>query len=292
MLRSVLEPPWALRIEDEAPLTTVALVRGTASVTFADGERAQLGPGDIALFRGPEHYVVADAPGTQPQIVVHPGGHCTDLDGNSLHDLMALGVRTWGNRVDGATVMLTGTYETDGEVSDRLLDALPRLAIVPSGAWDSPLIELLATEIQRDEPGQQVVLDRLLDLLLVATLRAWFTRPGVEPPSWFRAEGDPVVGPALRLLHHEPERRWTVASLAAAVGVSRAALARRFTEVVGEPPMTYLTSWRMALAADLLRDPSTTVGRVARAVGYTSPFTFSTAFKRVYGQSPTTYRAA
>jgi AraC-like DNA-binding protein len=134
------------------------------------------------------------------------------------------------------------------------------------------------------------VLDRLLDLLLIAVLRAWFSRPDAEAPAWYQAYGDPVVGRALRVLHHNPAHPWTVATLAAEVGVSRAALARRFTELVGEPPMTFLTGWRLALAADLLRGPDATVGAVARQVGYGTPFALSTAFKRVRGVSPQQHR--
>jgi len=154
------------------------------------------------------------------------------------------------------------------------------------------VIPLLGDEIVKDEPGQEVVLDRLLDLLLIAVLRAWFARPEAVGPSWFRAHEDPVVGRALRLLHHEPDRPWTVATLAADAGVSRAALARRFTELVGEPPMSFLTGWRIALAADLLREPGATVASVARQVGYGSPFALSTAFKRLRGVSPQQHRIA
>ncbi len=149
---------------------------------------------------------------------------------------------------------------------------------------------LLADEVVKEEPGQQAVLDRLLDLLLVAALRVWFARPDADPPAWYRAHGDPVIGRALRLAQNDPAQPWTVASLAAAVGVSRAAFARRFHELVGEPPMTFLANWRMALAADLLREPGAVVGAVARQVGYSSPFTFSTAFKRTYGIAPRAYR--
>ena len=137
-----------------------------------------------------------------------------------------------------------------------------------------------------DQPGQEAVLDRLLDLLLIAVLRAWFARPEAEAPGWYRAHADPVVGPALRLLHNAPEHPWTLAELAAACGASRAALARRFSELVGEPPMAFLTGWRIALAADLLLEPGATVGSVAPQVGYGSPYALSTAFKRVRGISP------
>ena len=134
------------------------------------------------------------------------------------------------------------------------------------------------------------MLDRLLDLLLIAVLRAWFARPEAAAPGWYRAHGDPIVGPALRLLHNNPAHPWTVASLAAASGVSRAALARRFNALVGEPPMTFLTGWRLTLAADLLREPGATVGSVAEQVGYGSSFALSTAFKRVRGVSPQEHR--
>ena len=114
-------------------------------------------------------------------------------------------------------------------------------------------------------------------------LRAWFAR--ADAPPWYRAHTDPAVGRALQLLHHNPAHPWTVGELASQVGLSRAALARRFTELVGEPPMTYLTGWRLALAADLLREPGSTLGAVADEVGYSSPFALSTAFKRQRGMS-------
>ena len=292
LLRSIMEPPWSLRIQDEAPLTLVAVVGGGAWVLPAHDAPQALRPGDVAVIRGPEPYTVADHPDTAPQVVVHPGQRCTTPDGESLAEAMDLGVRSWGNSPQGSTIMLTGTYQTDGEVSRRLLEALPKLIVLHTAAWDSPLVGLLATEIVNEEPGQQVVLDRLLDLLLVASLRSWFGRPGADRPPWYEANRDPVVGRALRLLQNDPAHPWTVAGLAAAVGVSRAGLARRFHVLVGEPPMTFLAGWRMALAADLLLEPGATVGAVARQVGYGSPFTFSTAFKRTYGRSPRAHRGA
>ena len=177
---------------------------------------------------------------------------------------MDLGVRTWGNRADGRDVMLVGTYLTDGEISRWLLDALPPVVVLRAEEWDGPVVPLLATEIVKEEPGQQVVLDRLLDLLLVTALRAAFASDGVNVPAWFRANADPIIGRVLRLMQNEPAEPWTVATLANAVGISRALLARRFHELVGEPPMSFLTSWRMALAADLLVAGDATVGAVAQ----------------------------
>jgi AraC-like DNA-binding protein len=290
LLRSVLEPPWSLRICDEAPLTIMAVVSGTAWVLY-DGDEPQLTQaGDVALLRGPDHYTVADSPQTSPQVVIGPGQVCTTIDGASVAESMRQGVRTWGNNPDGGTVVLTGTYQGDGEISRRLVDALPRLVVLREGEWTCPVVPLLADEIGKDEVGQEAVLDRLLDLLVVAALRARFARPAAHAPAWYGAHTDPIAGCALRLLHNNPAHPWTVASLAREVGVSRAALARRFSELVGQPPMTFLTEWRLTLAADLLLEPDATVGAVARRVGYTSPFTFSTAFKRRYGVSPQAHR--
>ncbi|GII27739.1 AraC family transcriptional regulator [Planotetraspora mira] len=292
LIRSILDPPWSLRVEDRAPLTLVAMVRGTAWVVPDRGETVRLRPGEIALMRGPDPYTVSDDPATPVQAVIRPGGCTTSPAGEDLCDSMNLGVRTWGTAPDGAAMMLTGTYQVGGEVGGRLLSALPASLALPAGAAGASLIPLLCDEIVKDDPGQEVILDRLLDLLLVAVLRAWFARPEANAPAWYQAQGDPVVGTALRLLHDNPAHPWTVASLAARTGVSRAALARRFTEMVGQPPMTYLTSRRIALAADLLRDSDATVGAVARQVGYGSPFALSTAFKRVHGVSPQEHRSA
>ncbi|KHD74876.1 AraC family transcriptional regulator [Actinoplanes utahensis] len=290
LLRSVFDPPFALRIEDEAPLTLLTVVRGSAWVTGDDGDPTPLRPGDVAVIRGPRPYTVADDPATPWQTIIRPGQVCVTVDGRNPLDTMHLGVRTWGDRLDAGTELLTGTYRMDSAVSRRLLGALPRLLVQPGAAADRTLVRLLATEISRTDPGQELVLDRLLDLLLVSVLRAWLAAPEAGAPAWHRARQDPIVGPALRLLHETPQTPWTVAALAARTGVSRSALARRFTELVGEPPMAYLTGWRLTLAADLLREPGATIGSVARRVGYGSAFALSTAFKRERGMSPQEYR--
>nr|WP_234350115.1 MULTISPECIES: AraC family transcriptional regulator [unclassified Streptomyces] len=191
----------------------------------------------------------------------------------------------------GSAVMLSGTYQAPSEIGRRLLGALPKILVRPAKAADATLIDLLASEISSEEPGQEVVLDRLLDLLLIGVLRAWPSAADSSAPAWLRAQSDPVVGPALRLLHESPAHAWTVEELAVRVGVSRASLARRFREVMGEPPVGYLTGWRLALAADMLREPDATVERVARRVGYGSAFALSAAFKRVRGMSPQAFRA-
>jgi AraC-like DNA-binding protein len=283
LLRSVLEPPFALRIQDEAPLTLVTVVRGAAQVIR--DEPVLLKPGDMAVIRGPEPYTVADDPATPWQTIVHPGQLCTTVDGLPREQL---GVRSWGDRVDAGTELLTGTYQLRGEISRRLLGTLPAMLVQPAAATDRTLTGLLLAEMDGTDPGQELVLDRLLDLLMVSVLRAWLASPSAG--TRHQAQHDPIVGPALRLIHDAPAEQWTVAGLAAKAGVSRSLLARRFNDLVGEPPMAYLTGWRLALAADLLREPDATIAAVARQVGYGSAFALSAAFKRERGQSPQDYR--
>jgi AraC-like DNA-binding protein len=289
LLRLSFDAPWALRIQDRAPLAVLSAVRGASLIIPDEGEPVRLEAGDVAIARGPAPYTIADDPATPIQAIVHPGQGCTTPQGEELKLIKHVGTRTWGNALDGRTVLMTGVYESTGEVSGRLLRALPPLLKLDAAALDTPLIALLAAEIVKDEPGQEAVLDRLLDLLLIAALRAWFAR--ADAPGWYRAFSDPIVGPALRRLHDDPAYPWTVAALAAEAGVSRAALARRFNELVGEPPMSFLTGWRIALAADLLLEPGATVGSVAAQVGYGSAFALSAAFKRIRGISPQRHRA-
>jgi AraC-like DNA-binding protein len=289
LLRSILDPPWSLRIQDGSPLSVITLSRGSAWIVKRDAEPARIEPGDVAVVSGTDPYTIADDPGTPVQIAIHPGQRCEPVDGTEMA-LTDLGVRTWGAGLDAATVMISGTYQMHSEVSRRLLDALPSLLIRPAAAGDRTLIDLLSREMTSTEPAQELVLDRLLDLLLMSVLRSWLATPDQGAPGWHRAQSDPVVGPALRLMHDDPAYAWTVANLAARTGVSRASLARRFTDLVGEPPMAYLTGWRITLAADLLRQADATIGAVARQVGYGSPFALSAAFKRERGISPQEYR--
>ncbi|HEY0815757.1 MAG TPA: AraC family transcriptional regulator [Pseudonocardia sp.] len=302
LLRVELVPPWSMRIQDEAPLALVVVARGHAFVVPDDGQARELRQGDVVIAQGPAPYVVADDPATPVQVRICPGPRCVDVRGERLDAALDratgwrapshgyVGVRTWGNTDGGSTQLLVGTYQMRGAVARRLTSALPTLAVLPGFGARSSLFTLLGEEITRDAPGQDVVLDRLLDLLLVAALRAWFSRPEAMVPRWYLAEGDPVIGPVLRMILDNPADHWTVASLAAAARLSRAAFARRFTELVGEPPIAFLTGWRLAAAADLLSDTDATLDAVARQVGYGSPFALSTAFKRFHGVSPEEHR--
>ena len=152
-----------------------------------EGEPVPLAPADAAVFRGPDHYTVADDPATPPQVIIHPGQRCTTPDGEDLSAAMTLGVRTWGNSPDGATVILTGTYQMDGEVSGRLLRALPPLLVIPGDSWSSPLIALLASEIAVDErarPGRPRPAARpAADRRAARVVRT----PRGRGPGWYRA---------------------------------------------------------------------------------------------------------
>ncbi|GAA1565137.1 AraC family transcriptional regulator [Kribbella sancticallisti] len=287
---TIMDPPWALHIVDEAPLALATLVRGSAWIVRDGIAPVRMEQGDIAVLRGPEPYVVADAPGTEPQLRIHPGGICEPLPGAPIDYSARLGVRTYGGRPEGEAMVVSGTYQLEGDVSRRLLAALPPVLVVPAADVAGHVMDMVLSEIQRDEPGQQSVLDRWLDLALITTLRAWFARPESHAPGWYQAQSDPVVGQALRLLHEDPAHPWSVVELADRTGVSRASLARRFSGLVGEAPMAYLTGWRITLAADLLRETTDTVESIARRVGYANAFALSVAFKRIRGTSPTAHR--
>jgi AraC-like DNA-binding protein len=285
----IQRPPWSVTYADGPPLTVVATLGGHVSIRLGDAAPVLLAAGDVALVKGPGRCTVADDPATPEQVVIHGGKkYLVGAGEAAVETQRRLAPRTYGDGAPGAAVMLRGACELRGDVGDRLLEMLPPLVVVPAGPRTGVALDLLATEIARDEPGQDAILHRLLDLVLVLVLRAWCARPGTALPAWHRALGEPAIGDALRLMHDDPAHRWTVAELATGVGMSRAAFAARFRELVGQPPLTYLTGWRMTLAADLLRDTGATVATVARKVGYEDAFAFSVAFKRARGVSPST----
>jgi AraC-like DNA-binding protein len=162
---------------------------------------------------------------------------------------------------------------------------------------DSPVqvtVRLLTAELDGRAAGSRAVVDRLIDALFVQVVRAWLQRDERDAnagASWLRALRDPDIAGVLALLHDQPARPWTIGELARGTNMSRATLARRFTDRVGEPPMAYLTRWRMDLAAQRLRDTADAVAVIAKSVGYTSEHAFSRAFTRARGQPPGRYRA-
>ncbi len=291
LLESVLSPPWSLRIEDKAALSLVTMIRGDAWILFDSGDPVLIRENDVAVLRGPNPYTIADTPATPPHAIIQPGQVCITIAGEGMAGSIAPGSRRWGRSPDdNSAIMLSGTYQSRTEIGMRLLSALPPLLVHTPCDDDLALVRLLSTEMGLNRPGQELVLDRILDLLLVKIVRTWLSSAQSEAPEWCLAQSDPVVGSALRALHKSPELPWTVARLADETGVSRATFARKFTTLVGESPMNYLTSRRLSLGADLLVEPNSTLTAVARRVGYSSPFAFSAAFKRERGMSPLEHR--
>lgn len=293
--RSFMRSPWSLRFEERAPLTLVTMLRGEGWVT-ADGEKpTPIGAGDVAVLVGPEPYTISDPPDVPPQVVVHGGDLCTTPDGSPVDEVPDMCCQPEppegpAEGANGESVLLKGTYLVEGSVCDRVLRGLPRVLVVPADDLPYPGSDMIVAELARSRPGQQAVLDRLLDLLLVSTLREWLDRPGSGAPAWYRAQSDPVVGVALQLVHYDPAHPWTVGELAERTAVSRATFARRFADLVGEPPMSYLACWRLCVAADLLRETDATVDAIARQVGYANGYALSVAFTRTYGIRPTEHR--
>ncbi|MFI0976126.1 AraC family transcriptional regulator [Streptomyces sp. NPDC021093] len=201
-------------------------------------------------------------------------------------------------RTDGSaatTVMLCGAYLLDRSRAHPLLDDLPEVIHLPARVGRHPglraAVDLLGGELEQPRSGSDAMLPALLDVLLLHILRAWFDEQSADAATgWAAALRDPAVAAGLRAIHSDPGRQWTVAELAARGGLSRAAFARRFAALVGQPPQAYLTWWRMTLATRLLREGDATLAAVARKVGYTSEFAFAHAFKREYGTAPVGFR--
>ena len=291
--QNLLSAPWSVCVEPGATITVAAMLRGDGWILREGAEPVHLGTRDLVVLTGRESAVLAsDQVGTaEPTCIVTPDGVRDEtaerlLDGERLGHAESGG----GSPLLAEHALLAGSFPTSGRIAERLLGALPPLLVVPRAQQRSRALDFLELEIENNEPGQQAVLDRLLDIVLIGALRDWFALPEVSAPAWFGATSDPVVGPALHALHAEPSRDWSVATLARRAKVSRATFARRFTEVMGEPPISYLAGWRLCLAADLLQESESTLASIARQVGYSNAYALSAAFTREYGIRPSQYR--
>ncbi|WP_437035237.1 AraC family transcriptional regulator [Streptomyces sp. enrichment culture] len=288
--RAVLAVPWTIRFADAAPLTMISVLRGGGTLLLPDGTERAIGAGDTAIVRGPEPFHLADHPTT-----VH-GSHAAYeiacFTESAECGAQELGGIHWGTDSEEATALIVGAYRASGHRHERLLRALPPVLVVEEDAEVCAWLETAAADAAHRSAGSQALMDRLLDWALVCTLRSWFDKAGADAPSWYRGLADPVLAPALQSFHDRPAEPWTVASLAARAGVSRALFAKRFTRLMGRPPLTYLTECRMDEAEALLSDTDLGIAQIARSVGYADAFGFSAAFKRHKGLSPSTYRAA
>jgi AraC-like DNA-binding protein len=283
--RALLVAPWGLRFQAAGAAGVHVILKGTAWLLPPDGEPILMSAGDVALVRRGRMHGLADDPGTPLYDVGADTPH-RDAD-HWPQDGSALDEGTPG------TVLIGGTYYLSGTRPHPLFDSLPDVVHLPAriGAASTvrTVIELLGAEMDRERPGLTAALPALLDLLLLYTMRSWF-ESAENATGWARALRDPSLSAALSAIQERPAEPWTVASLAAEGGLSRAAFARRFAELAGQPPLTYLTWWRMTLAARLLQSSDATVDAIAGRVGYGSEYAFSKAFKRELGLPPARYR--
>ncbi|MCL7426823.1 AraC family transcriptional regulator [Streptomyces sp. YS415] len=284
--RNDMYGPWGMRFEASAGAGFHVLLRGSAWLVPAESEPVQLGPGDVVfLASGCGHGVASGLDVPMREVRLKDDGTWPELP----PDPVGSGPPT--------TVMLCGAYHLDRSRAHPLLTELPEVVHLPArvGTHRSlrAAVELLGEELAEPRPGSDTIVTSLLDTLLLYILRAWWqgeARTDGHPTGWAAALADPAVTAALHAIHEDPSRPWTVEELGARGGLSRAAFARRFTALVGAPPLTYLTWWRMTTAGRLLREADAPLRQIAQRTGYTSEFAFAKAFKREFGVAPGQYR--
>ncbi|RMI28300.1 AraC family transcriptional regulator [Nocardia stercoris] len=278
--------PWGLRLPATAGAGFHVVLQGNCWLYPSAGadRPIRLGAGDVVFVRDGAGHILADHPDTvaevprPEQFVAAPPVGMLRLGGDGP-----------------VTSLLCGNYHLDGQRPHPLLRQLPELIHLPAEPGRHPqlaaAVALLGTELDSPRIGSHGIVPALVDALLLYILRAWIdAQPESDATGWAAALRDPAVAPALAAIHEEPAGAWTVQSLADRSGLSRAAFARKFSAMVGEPPLAYVTRWRLTTAARLLREEDLPVGVVAERAGYSSEFAFSKAFKREYGSAPGQYR--
>lgn len=289
--RLELTAPWGMRKAPKSPGFFV-VIRGTAWFEM-DGLDApvQLGSGDLVLLPHGLAHSLRDALTTplvsSEQIFTgcprrqncQPGGVFTYGGGGAL------------------TSIVGGKIEFENGPTNPLLRSLPPMIHVRGDngtpmPWLDTCLQFIAMEMSSGQPGASTIVSRLADILFVQAIRAHVIASGADAKGWLRALSDPHIGKALSLIHEQPNAPWSVETLAAEVAMSRSAFAARFSELVEEPPLTYLTRWRMQRASKLLRSSNDTIATVASKVGYDAEAAFSKAFKRWMGNAPGAFRKA
>lgn len=283
--------PWGLRFGGNQGFGFHVIVQGSCRLVSAGEAPLALGVGDVVLLASGKEHTLADKPST-PGVTFR----LDDVEHNDsllVHRYRAgAAPRAAADSHPGAdTVLLSGAYRLEPLRPHPLLAMLPDLVHVRSRRQLGlhTVVDLLGAEVEQREPGAAAIVSSLVDTLLIYILRAW---QHDHPTGWSRAMADPVIGPSLDRIHRDPAWPWTVELLASAAGLARATFTRRFTGLIGEPPLTYVTRWRMITAARILRQQDVPLAAVALQVGYTSEFAFARAFKRHYGQPPGSYRRA
>ncbi len=272
------------------------LARGSGWAAVQGETPVRIHCGDIVMFPHGDSHVMSSAPGVKPSqsdpgwvfsvrnqpkpipVAYHDGVVYTGVAANMAH-------------VD--TVLVCGFLSCDLRPFNPLIGAMPRLLHLPAarvGSWVERVIEQAVQESSLQRPGREAVLQRLSEMMFVDGLRCHIEHLPETSGGWLAGLRDRFVGRALALLHQSPEYGWTIDELGRKVGLSRSALHERFVAMLGQPPMQYLTHWRMQLAVGHLRDTQATVADVALQVGYDSEAAFSRAFKRIVGTSPAAWR--
>lgn len=261
-----------------------------ASLTQDGGDPVEIASGSILVFPQGDPHVLASAPGlrAEPNLQVYEAA--------LRQERLPFRFDTGAGGPQGARV-ICGFLGCDARPFNPLIRALPRMLHVPGrdgaqDAWLQQLVEVTAQATRQERVGGSGLVAKLSELIFVEAVRRYAEGQAADARSWLAGLRDGHVGAAVRLLHAEPARAWSLAELARAVGVSRSVLAERFAEHVGLPPMTYLHNWRMQMAAALLADGQRSLGRIAASVGYESEAAFSRAFKRSTGRAPSEWRRA
>jgi AraC-like DNA-binding protein len=281
--------PWALRLPPVSGAGFHVVLQGTCWLVPLDGTPGAtapvpLGPGDVVFLRAGQGHILAD----------RPGSPVCDIADDTVPPDSPIGTVSLGG--DGAlTRLLCGAYHLDQHRPHPLLSHLPAVVHLPARPGRHPelsaAVQLLGSELENPRTGSSGIVPLLVDALLLYILRAWLDdQDTAAGGGWAAALSDPAIAEALSAIHADPAAPWTVQGLATRVGLSRAGFARRFTALVGEPPLAYLTRWRMTTAARLLRDGDTPLSTVAARTGYGSEYALGKAFKREYGQAPGSYR--
>ena len=263
------------------------VTEGRCDVSVPGQGMASAGAGDLIVIPGGEAHSLGSDLSRRPV----PGG---PLVMRGTPDELPQ-IRFGGG--GAVTRMVCGYLACQSSMFDTVLAALPRLMVVnmregPAAQWLTSSIRFSMAESAAQRAGMATVLAKLSELMFVEAIRRHIEALPADQAGWLAGLRDPFVGKTLALIHSRPAHAWTVEDLARAVGVSRSGLAERFTALVGQPPMQYLTRWRLQLACELLRDGRQTVAAIAADVGYDSEAAFSRAFKRELGLSPAAWRRA
>lgn len=278
--RVELSAPFAMRFDRVNKAGFHIVQRGACWLNPAGRAKpAALAEGDVVLLPRGWTHTLADQPG------IDGAPYGAVIAAQSLRPPTA----------PPSVVLLCGAYAFDRDEPHPLLAVLPQVMRANLGGDGThsalrAVTDLLAAEVGSSAPGAETASRRLLDLLFLYVLRDWLSRQPEGSAGWLGALREPVTARALVTLHEAPARDWTLASLSRAVGVSRATLARRFTDLVGEPPLAYLRGWRMTLAAQALRERDVSLSALAAQVGYASDVAFHKAFTRERGITPGEYR--